>query len=253
MGFDLVYVLYVTFVCSIIDWLGYGMYNFGLNQPVVAGSIVGTLLGDPGTGIVIGGTLQLVYMGVVAVGAAIPVNKTTATTVSVALCIMTGINMDSAIALAVPVAVLGQLDQMLAWTLNSGLMHIADSYADKGELNKMSHLQFVGSAIFFITKAVPIFLCIYFGSPFVEMINNNMPAWVQNWLTMATGMLPALGFGMLLALMYKPKYIPFFIIGFIMSAVFGGSLLAIALLGVAFALIVYFYVPAIKKKKGGNL
>ena len=253
MGFDLGYVLYVTLVCSVIDWLGYGMYNMGLNQPVVAGAIVGLLLGDPETGIVIGGTLQLVYMGVVAVGAAIPVNKTTATTVSVALCIMTEISMESAVALAVPVAVLGQLDQMLAWTLNSSLMHIADGYAEKGELDKMSRLQFVGSAIFFITKAIPIFLCIYFGSPFVQMINDNMPAWVQKWLTMATGMLPALGFGMLFALMYKPKYIPFFIIGFVMAAVFGGSLLAIALLGAAFALTVYFYVPVAKKKKGGAL
>ena len=253
MGLDFGFVLYVTLICGIIDWLGYGMYGFALNSPVVCGPIVGFLLGDLETGIMIGGTLQLVYMGVVGVGAAIPVNKVTATTVSVALCIMTGISMDSAIALAVPVAVLGQLDQMLAWTLNSGLMHIADGYAEKGELDKMSRLTFVGSAIFFVTKIIPIFLCIYFGSSFVSMINDNMPAWVQNWLTLATGMLPALGFGMLFTMMYKPKYIPFFIIGFVMTAVFGGSLLSIALLGFAFAMIVYFYNANTAKKKKGAI
>lgn len=250
MGFDLGYVIYVTLVCTIIGWFGYGMYNMFLNQPVVAGALVGGLLGDLETGVIIGGTLQLVYMGVVGVGAAIPVNKTTATTVTTALCIMTGISMDNAIALAVPVAVLGQLAQMLAWTLNSSLMHAADNYAEKGELDKMAHLTFIGSAIFFVTQLVPIFLCIYFGSSFVSAINDNMPALVQNWLSISTGMLPALGFGMLFAMMYKVKYIPFFIIGFVLTAVFGGSLLAVAALGFAFAMIVYFYVNQGKKKKG---
>lgn len=248
---DIGMALYVSLVCTVCGWLTYGMYGWGITSPVVCGPIVGLLLGDLNTGIMIGGTLQLVYMGVVGVGAAIPINATTATTVTTALCIITKIDMNAAIALAVPVAVLGQLDRMLAWTLNTPLMHIADKYAEKAEYKKMTRLTYVGSLIFFVTEFIPVFLCIYFGSGFVAGLNANMPMWISNWLKVSTGMLPALGFGMLLSMMYKPKYIPFFIIGFVMCAVFGGSLISVALLGAAAAMIVYFFIPQTKKIKGG--
>lgn len=251
MQIGLGYALYVSIICTFFGWSNYGFVNFRTTQPVVCGALTGLLLGDIKTGIIIGGTLQLVYMGVVGVGAAIPVNQTTATTVTTALCIITKIDMETAVALAVPVSVLGQLGRMAAWTINTPLMHMADQYAETAEYKKMSRLQLVGSLVFFLTEFIPVFLCIYFGSSFVTMVNDNMPVWISDWLKTATGMLPALGFGMLLSMMYKPKYIPFFIVGFVMCAVFGGSLLSIALLGAAFAMIVYFFVPQTKRKKGG--
>jgi len=248
------YALYVTLVCTVFDWFGYGMYNMSLNEPVVTGALVGLLLGDIKTGITIGGTLQLVYLGVIGVGAAIPVNKTTATAVSVALCIVSKIEYETAIALAVPVAVMGQLSNMLAWTVNASLMHLGDKYAETADVKKMTNLTYIGSLIFFICKFIPVFLCIYLGSPFVSTLNDNMPAWITSWLKTVTGMLPALGFAMLFSMMYKPKYIPFFIIGFVLCAVFKGSLLAIAMLGLATALIYYFYsaMAGKAKNKGAN-
>lgn len=78
-------------------------------KPVVCGALVGLILGDLRTGIIIGGTLTLVYMGVQGVGAAIPVNATTATTVTTALCIITGVEMETAIAIAVPVSRYGSV------------------------------------------------------------------------------------------------------------------------------------------------
>lgn len=170
-----------------------------------------------------------------------------------ALCIITGVEMETAIAIAVPVSVMGQLGRMAAWTINTPLMHIADKYAETADYKKMTRLQLVGSLVFFITEFIPVFLCIYFGSSFVTMVNENMPVWISEWLTAATGMLPALGFGMLLAMMYKVKYIPFFIVGFVMCAVFGGSLLAIALLGVSMAIFVFFFGPQGKRRKGGAI
>lgn len=251
MEIGLGYALYASVICAFFGWTNYGFVNFQTTQPVVCGALTGLLLGDLRTGIVIGGTLQLVYMGIVGVGAAIPVNQTTATTVTTALCIISKIDMGTAIALAVPVSVLGQLGRMAAWTINTPLMHIADGYAEKAEYKKMTRVQLMGSLVFFLTEFIPVFLCIFFGSTFVSAVNDNMPLWISEWLKTATGMLPALGFGMLLSMMYKPKYIPFFIIGFVMCAVFGGSLLSIALLGAAFAMIVYFLVPQTKRKKGG--
>lgn len=255
MNIGLGYALFVSLVCSFFGWTNYGFANFQTTKPIVAGTLVGLILGDVQTGIYIGGTLTLVYLGVQAIGAAIPVNQTTATTVTTALCIITKTDVETALALSVPVAVMGQLGRMAAWTINAPLMHIADKYAETAEYQKMRNLQYVGSFVFFITEFIPVFLAIYFGSAFVVAINENMPLWVSDWLKTATGMLPALGFGMLLAMMYKPKYIPFFLVGFVMCAVFGGSLLSIALLGVAMALFVFFYVQPkqqTRSRKAGN-
>ena len=254
MNIGLGYALFVSVVCAFFGWTNYGFVNFQTTKPVVCGTLVGLILGDVQTGIVIGGTLTLVYMGVQGIGAAIPVNSTTATTVTTALCIITKIDMETALALAVPVSVMGHLGRMAAWTIYAPIMHIADKYAESAEYNKMRSLQFLGSLVFFITEFIPVFFCIYFGSTFVVAINENMPLWVSDWLKTATGMLPALGFGMLFAMMYKPKYIPFFIVGFVMCAVFGGSLLAIALLGLAMALFVFYFVTPNKQRsrRGGH-
>lgn len=233
--------LYVSLICTLLDWAGgYGCDLMQIASPLVSGAIVGILLGDATTGIIIGGTLHLVYMGVIGIGAAIPANKTTATTIAVAFCILSHLDQETAIAFAVPASIMGQLSNILAWVINSVWMHLGDQAAEEADFKKMTFYTWCGSAVFFIVKFVPIFLCIYYGAPFVEQLNNNMPPLISRWLNVAKGMLPALGFGMLFSMMYKPKYLPYFIIGFVLSAVFGGSLLAIGALGVAAALITYF-------------
>ncbi len=232
--------LYVSLICTLLDWAGgYGCYLASVASPVVAGAITGILLGDAKTGIVIGGTLHLIYMGVIGVGAAIPANKTTATTIAVAMCILSGVDQEIAIGLAVPASIMGQLSNIAAWVINSTWMHLGDKATENAEWGKMQTYSVCGSILFFIVKFIPIFLCVYFGAPLVQSLNENMPALVTRWLTVAKGMLPALGFGMLFSMMYKPKYVPYFIIGFILSAVFGGSLLAIGVLGIAVALIAF--------------
>jgi len=233
--------LYVSIICTLLDWMGgYGCDIMAVSSPLVAGAIVGILLGDAKTGIVIGGTLHLVYMGVIGVGAAIPANKTTATTIAVSFCILSGLDQEVAIALGVPASIMGQLSNIAAWVINSVWMHLGDKAAEEADFKKMTLYTYCGSAVFFVVKFVPIFLCIYYGAPFVEQLNANMPALISRWLTVAKGMLPALGFGMLFSMMYKPKYIAYFIIGFILAAVLKVSLLAVGCLGAAAALMTYF-------------
>ncbi len=237
---ELGYALYVSLVCTFFGWLQYGMYGFRLVEPILCGPLVGLFLGDLHTGIIIGGTLQLVYMGIQGVGAAIPVNKTTATTIATALSITANLDLTAAVTLAVPASVLGQVGRMVAWTINAPLMHVADGYAENAEYKKMNRLTFVGAFVFFMTEFIPVFASIYFGSQFVTELHANMPVWLNNWLKVSTKMLPALGFGMLFSMMYKINYIPYFLIGFVFTTVFGGSLLSIAIIGTAMAMVAFF-------------
>ena len=57
---------------------------------------------------------------------------------------------------------------------------------------------------------------------------------------MAGGLMPAIGFGILLNIMLRKEYVAYFILGFVLVAYLNQPLLAIALIGTAFALIEYF-------------
>ena len=53
----------------------------------------------------------------------------------------------------------------------------------------------------------------------------------------ASGILPALGFGMLYNMMDTKNFLPYFIIGFALAAYFSGSLISVSIFGLAAALL----------------
>ncbi|MEG1943761.1 MAG: PTS sugar transporter subunit IIC, partial [Angelakisella sp.] len=67
---------------------------------------------------------------------------------------------------------------------------------------------------------------------------ESMPAWLTNGFSVAGGILPAVGFGMLLKVMLKLEYLPYLLIGFLMAVFIGFSnLLPVAVAGTAFGLL----------------
>lgn len=52
-----------------IEWMN---GHFGLSRPLLTGMLTGLVLGDMTQGIMIGATLQLIFMGINGVGAAVP-------------------------------------------------------------------------------------------------------------------------------------------------------------------------------------
>lgn len=246
---NLLTAILVGITAGILEWDIYGGFQFQTSRPIIVGPIIGLILGDFTTGLYIGASLEMIYLGVIAVGAAVPPDATSATAITTALCIISGMDKDAAVTLAVPVAVIAQMLQMLIWTLNSGLLHRADHYLENGEVEKACHVQYSGMILFFLQGFIPAFLAIWLGAEVVGDIVKNMPEWINNWLNMAGGMLPALGFAMLFRLMARKKLIPFFIIGFTIAAAFGGTLVSTAALGLAMALL---YVYQMDAKQGGR-
>lgn len=230
--------LIVGLVAGIVEWDIYGWGHIQINRPLVVGLLMGLALGDPAKGLFIGASIEMIYLGVIAVGAAVPPDATSATSIAVALGILSNIDAKVAVTLAIPVALAAQLLQMFIWTINSALMHRADKYAETGDLGKTDRLQYFGSFLFFLQGFVPAFLAVLFGVDAVKALVNGMPGWVTTWFKVAGGMLPALGFAMLFVMMSSNrKFIPYFIVGFAIAAFFNASLIAVAVLGVAAALL----------------
>ena len=82
-----------------------------------------------------------------------------------------------------------------------------------------------------------IAICFQAGSPAVEAFLAMVPQFVMDGLSVASGVLPALGFAMLANMLLNKKVAPFFIIGFVLAAYLGMPVLGIAVLGAMIALL----------------
>lgn len=68
-----------------------------------------------------------------------------------------------------------------------------------------------------------------------------MPTWLTHGFEVAGGILPAVGFGLLLRVMFKAQYIPYLIAGFLFVCYIQVSnLLPVAVLGAGFAVYEFF-------------
>ncbi len=61
-------------------------------------------------------------------------------------------------------------------------------------------------------------IVVCFGANVVNFILDVIPQWVTDGLSIAAGMLPVVGIGMLMRYMPVKKFLPFILIGFILSA-----------------------------------
>ncbi|HGW2907512.1 TPA: PTS sugar transporter subunit IIC, partial [Enterococcus faecalis] len=79
---------------------------FGTYQPVTAGFVTGLILGDISTGLFIGGTLQLLSLGISNFGGASIPDYQTASIVATFITITTGQKPSVGISIGIPVALL---------------------------------------------------------------------------------------------------------------------------------------------------
>jgi PTS system mannose-specific IIC component len=89
------------------------------------------------------------------------------------------------------------------------------------------------------SRAIPVFLAVAFGDALVKSVSSFFDAnpWINKGISTAGGILPALGFAMLLKILPVDKYPAFLLVGFILFAYLKVPLVGIALAGVALALI----------------
>ena len=92
-------VALAVFICvGGAELIGFTM----LNRPIVIGPLVGLFLGDLHTGVIIGASLEAVFMGVVNIGGASAAEPGIATAVGTAFAIMLGKGSEVALTLALP-------------------------------------------------------------------------------------------------------------------------------------------------------
>lgn len=218
-----------------------------IHRPVVTGLVVGLILGDVTTGLIIGGTLELIWMGMVPLAGAQPPNVVIGGVIGTAFGIIADLEPTAAVAVAIPFAVAVQGLITLFFTAFSPMMHKADKFALDANYKGIERINYLGIALLFIFNALIAFLPIFFGSEEAAALVETLPQWIIDGLSIAGGIMPAIGFAMLLKIMMKVEYVMFFIVGFILAAYLQMPILAIALIGLAIALYDFYQN---KNKKG---
>lgn len=235
MGFTVWQIILITVIAYVQRLDGMTTQIIPMNY-MFWSCIVGAILGDFQIGLVIGATIQLMSLGVAALGGSSTPDYSVAAIISTAVAISSGKGMTAGLALGVPVGMICiQLDVLLK-ILNSFITNKAHELADKRQYRKMRLLIPVMTALMPLESAVPVFIAILFGKTVVTSILNFMPAWFTVGLNVAGGMLPAVGMAMLLTYMPLKKYGYWLLVGFALTAYLKMPILGVALIGIAGAI-----------------
>lgn len=203
--------------------------HLGFRKPLLAGVVVGFILGEPAQGLIIAGTLELMWLGTNNVGAYQPPDVISGAVVGVAIGILSGGGEAAGVAVAIPVALLVQQLSMVIMTTNVTLVHRADKIIQSGEFEKIDKLQYLGGVFFFLSRALPVFIAVFLGAPAIKSILNVIPDFIMDGLTISSKIIPAVGLAMLLSMMMKKNMWIFLVLGFGLATFLELPTIAIAL------------------------
>lgn len=214
-----------------------------LSRPLVLGPLVGLVLGDLNQGVIIGATLELIFMGNIKVGAAIPPDVITGGVLGTAFAIISGKGPAIALAIAVPVSILAEMLISSLFVFRAVINKKFNQYADEGDFNGIQRLHILSGILRPILMGIIILLALQLGATVMKDFLALIPAWVQTGLQVAGNMLPALGFALLMNLMFNKTVAPYFFLGFMLAAYLKLPVIAIGGLGIIIALIVTQVTP----------
>jgi len=242
MNFLIAAIVGIMYYLSMSPWFA----NLGfpvLYRPLVAGTLVGIVMGRPGEGVAIGANINVLYLGWISAGGSLPGDPGLAGYLGTALVLGAGLSVDAALAIAAPLGLLGGLTWSLRMSLCSIIPHWADKFAEEGDIKWVARSNYIYSQPFlFVIYAVPVALAAYLGAPAVASALGwiaQHALWVMSGLFAASGMLAALGIALNLKFLLRGNVWPYFFIGFTVTSLMGGgaNLLVMAIIGVCVAFI----------------
>lgn len=201
---------------------------------------VGVILGDIPTALAVGAISELAFMGFgVGAGGTVPPNPIGPGIIGTLLAItIPDVTPEVALSLSIPFAVAIQFLQTAVYTFASGTPAMANRALDERNFGKYKVTINLTIVLFLIVGFLLGFLGAYsmeFLSTLVEMVPESLLA----GLNVAGGMLPAIGFAMILSVMISKELVPFAILGYVLAAFFELPVMGIALFATVFALKAY--------------
>lgn len=248
---DIISIVLVVFVAFLAGMEGI-LDQFQFHQPIVACTLIGLATGNPTQGLLLGGTLQLIALGWMNIGAAVAPDAALASVASAILVTYHGAGVSEGIALAIPLAIAGQVLTIFVRTLTVAIAHAADRKATEGSFRAVEFYHIGALMIQGLRIAIPAAIILAVSPQLVTNALNAIPGWLTGGLAVAGGMIVAVGYAMVINMMATPKLWLFFALGFALSAIGELNLIAMGIIGVVLALLYLQFAPEFNQGGGGG-
>ena len=217
LAFILVIVVaFIAGVASVVD-------ERQFHRPLVACTLMGFALGDPTTGIILGGMLELIALGWMNVGAAMAPDAALASCIATVVVIHGHLDKAQGIAVAIPIAAAGQVLTIFVRTITVFFQHQADRFAQTANFRGIELMHISGMVLQGLRVAAPTAVVALINSETLQNWLQAIPAEVTNGLRIAGGMITVVGFAMVINMMKSRALMPFFFLGFIAAAAIPAS------------------------------
>lgn len=154
-------------------------------------------------------------------GGASRIDATSGAVLATAFSVAQGIDPEIAIStIAVPVAALLVYTDILGRFSTTFFAHRIDAAVERFDYKGIERNYLLGAIPWALSRALPVFLALAFGSGLVETLVNfvNDVKWLADGLTLAARMLPGLGFAILLHYLPIKRNLHYLALGFGLTA-----------------------------------
>ena len=212
------------------------LWGIFTNRAIVLSFGVGVILGDMPTALQCGAIAELAFMGFgVGAGGTVPPNPIGPGIIGTLMAItVKGVTPESALSLSIPFAVAIQFLQTAIYTVRAGAPESAAKALAKHNFTGF-RLQANMTVLLFAVAGFALGFLGAFSMDTLSSLVSLIPDWLLKGLTVAGGMLPAIGFAMIMSVMLKKEVMPFALLGYILAAFLQMPVIGIALVGSVFA------------------
>lgn len=241
--------LILLVIVAAITGMGSVLDSAQTHRPLVACTLVGLVLGDLPTGIILGGTLEMLALGWMNVGAAMAPDAALASVISAILVIVGKQSIGAGIAVAIPIAAAGQVLTIFVRTITVFFQHLADKYAENGNTKGIELCHIAGLSLQGIRVAIPAAIVgLLAGTDAVNSLLAAIPEVITRGLQVSGGFIVVVGYAMVINMMNSKSLMPFFFIGFLLAAFTDFNLLGFGAVGLIVAI---FHVKSMAKQSNG--
>lgn len=229
-------VILVSLVCGMASVMDERQFH----RPLVACTLVGLVLGNLHTGIILGGSLELIALGWMNVGAAMAPDAALASTISSIVVIVGHQSIGEGIAIAVPIAAAGQVLTIFVRTIAVFFQHQADRFAEQANFRGIEWCHIGALLLQGLRVAIPTgAVAAVAGTSIVNNWLNAIPEVITHGLQVSGGFIVVVGYAMVINMMKARSLMPFFFIGFTLATfVTNFNLVGLGIIG-ACAAVVY--------------
>ncbi len=248
MQITLLQAILLGFFCFLVSTsmfpLGWLSQNI-MSKPLIHCAIIGLIMGKPSEALIIGSVIQAAYIGQMSIGgvATLP-TITTSLWFALPLMLVSGGDAAQCLTICLAFAAVNTSITTFGNLVKIGFLHRQDALIEKGKVHTAWWYPVLGHVYTFAYCMIIVPTFCLLGSTFVVDFVAALPSQINGITSTFTGLLPAIGFMMLMVTMLHNKFQwIYFMFGFILAAGLGWSTIAITIIGCVIAYLIYQFTP----------